>query len=174
MCRIAGCVRRATDTEHGNRTVYCDQCCRTNGRFHTSVCDAADYDLDVSSSSAASTLVGTDDTSKFIPGWHNCSLNNDGGGASGAAKEARSERLWPLSATSETNTARSEQRTRALSCIAAAYLARLPQQAAATATRRKLYTDRTATMIRVCVAFGVRGTCSAIVSRQTTARTLRW
>ena len=86
MCRIAGCVRRATDTEHGNRTVCCDQCCRTNGRFHTSVCDAADYDLDVSSSSTASALVGTDDTSKFIPGWHNFSLNNDGGGASGVTK----------------------------------------------------------------------------------------
>ena len=71
ICRIPGYVRRATDTEHGNHTLCCDECFRTDGRFHTSVCDAADYDLNVSSSSTVSTPVGTNDTNDFIPGWHN-------------------------------------------------------------------------------------------------------
>ena len=56
----------------------------------------------------------------------------------------------------------------------AAYLARLSQRVAATALRRELYADRTATMIRVSLAFGVRGARSAIASRRTTARTPRW
>ena len=56
ICRTPGCARRGTDTEHGNHTVCCDTCSSTDGRFHTSVCGAADYALDVSSSSTVSTL----------------------------------------------------------------------------------------------------------------------
>ena len=51
LCRIHGCVRRATDTEHGNHDVCCDRCSLTGGRFHTALCDAADYDLNAPSSS---------------------------------------------------------------------------------------------------------------------------
>ena len=68
ICRISGCVRLPTDTEHGKHTVCCDTCSHTDGRFHTLVCDAADYALNVSSSSTVSTLVGTTDTNDFIPG----------------------------------------------------------------------------------------------------------
>ena len=71
ICRIPGCVRRATDTEHGNHTLCCDRCSYTDGRFHTAVCDAADYDLTASSSSTVSAPVGTTDRNGFIPGWHN-------------------------------------------------------------------------------------------------------
>ena len=88
---------------------------------------------------------------------------------------AQSERLSPCSATSATNLARSAQHARVRSCTASAYLARLPQRVAATALHRELYEDRMATMIRsVSFAFGVRGACSAVVSRRTTARTPRW
>ena len=75
LCRIPGCARRATDTEHGNRTLCCDEGLRTDGRFHTAVCDAADYNLNASSSSTVSAPVGTNDRSDFIPGWHNYNSN---------------------------------------------------------------------------------------------------
>ena len=75
LCRIPGCVRRAADTERGHRTLCCDECLRTDGRFHTAVCDAADYNLNASSSSTVSAPVGTNDRSDFIPGWHNYNSN---------------------------------------------------------------------------------------------------
>ena len=75
LCRISGCVRRDTDTGHGNHTSCCDECFRADGRFHTAVCDAAEYDLNVSSSSTVSTPVGTNDTNEFIPGWRNYNSN---------------------------------------------------------------------------------------------------
>ena len=53
----------------------CGTCSRTDGRFHTSVCGAAGYALDVSCSSTFSTLVGANDTNDFIPGWNNCSIS---------------------------------------------------------------------------------------------------
>ena len=70
ICRIPGCVRRATDTEHGNgnHTLCCDRCSYTDGRFHTAVCDAADYDLTAPSSSAVSAPVGATDRNDFVPG----------------------------------------------------------------------------------------------------------
>ena len=71
ICRTPRCVRRSTDTEHGNHTLCCDRCSYTDGRFHTAVCDAADYNLTASSSSTVSTPVGTTDRNDFIPGWHN-------------------------------------------------------------------------------------------------------
>ena len=75
LCRIPGCVRRATDTEHGNHTLCCDECLRTDGRFYTAVCDATDYDLNASSSSTVTAPVGTNDRSDFIPGRHNYNPN---------------------------------------------------------------------------------------------------
>ena len=74
-CRTSGCARHATDTEQGNHTVCCDTCSSTDGRFHTSLCDAADYALNVSSPSTVSTLVGTTNTNDFRPGWHNYSTS---------------------------------------------------------------------------------------------------
>ena len=74
-CRIQGCTRRATDTEHGNRTLCCDRCSRTDGRFHTAACDAADYDSSAPSSSTVSAPVGTTDRNTFVPGWHNYNSN---------------------------------------------------------------------------------------------------
>ena len=38
---------------------------------------AADYALNVSSSSTVSTLVGTTDTNDFIPGWHNYNISGE-------------------------------------------------------------------------------------------------
>ena len=54
LCRIHGCVRRATDTEHGNHDVCCDRCSLTSGQFHTALCDAANYDLNAPPSSTVS------------------------------------------------------------------------------------------------------------------------
>ena len=63
-------VRRTTNTEHRNHTLCCDECLRTDGRFHTAVCDAADYNLNASPSSTVSAPVGTNNKSDFVPGWH--------------------------------------------------------------------------------------------------------
>ena len=71
LCRIHGCVRRATDTEHGNNDVCCDRCSLTSGQFHTALCDAADYDLNAPSSATVPAAVGTTDVNDFIPGKHN-------------------------------------------------------------------------------------------------------
>ena len=79
VCRIPGCDRRATDTEHGNVTLCCGLCSRTDGRFHTAVCNAADYALATSSAAATvSAPVGAIDRSDFIPGWHNHNSSRPG------------------------------------------------------------------------------------------------
>ena len=75
LCRIHGCVRRATDTEHGNHDVCCDRCSLTSGQFHTALCDAADYDLNAPPSSTVPAPVGTTDVNDFTPGWHNYNSN---------------------------------------------------------------------------------------------------
>ena len=80
ICRVPDCVRRSTDTEHGNHDLCGDVCLITDGRFHSDACDAANYSSTTarSSSSTPATSVETTDRSTFRPGWHNYSSNENG------------------------------------------------------------------------------------------------
>ena len=57
LCRIPGCVRRATDTEHGNRILCCDECLRADGRFRTAVCSCCIASTTTSAMTSTSTYM---------------------------------------------------------------------------------------------------------------------